>query len=140
MSSPADPVWLLPLILLGFPLAFLSLWSFVCGLLSVLGGYRSLREYRIDRALADAGEKLPTPWYVRVGWVSYRGGILTFRASATGLTVRVLPIFLFHPPLHLPWERLQENVGALLLDSRVRLGVPAATLAAIRDAKARLGG
>lgn len=137
MASTSDPVWLVPLILLGFPFAFLGMWSFVCALLAVVSGYRALREHRIDRAAADEGEKLPTPWFSMIGWVSYRG-ILSFRASPAGLTLRVLRIFPFHPPIRVPWERIQEAGSSMLLDDRVRLRVPPAVFAAIRDAKARL--
>jgi hypothetical protein len=132
---------------LGFPLAFLGIWSFVCAILAAASGYRSLAEHRIDRAAADEGEKLPTPSFAMIGWSSYRGGVLSFRANRGGLTLRVLRIFLFHPPIRVPWERIQEAEGgellgrrfsgSFLLDGRVRLRVPPETFAAIRDAKAR---
>lgn len=149
MESTSDG-WLVASILLGFPIVFLGIWSFVCAILATASGYRSLAEFRIERAAADEGETLPTPWYAMIGWVSYRGGILTFRSSRDGLTLRVLRIFPFHQPIRVPWDRIQEadgggllgrfGSGLMLLDGRVRLRVPEATLTAIREAHARHAG
>jgi hypothetical protein len=136
MASTSDPVWLVPLILLGFPFAFMGIWSFVCALLAVGSGYLSLREHRIDRAAADEGETLPSPWFAMIGWVSYRR-VLSFRAGPSGLTLRIPRIFPFHPPIRVPWERIQEDGNSMLLDGRVRLRVPTAVFAAVHDAKAR---
>ena len=140
MESTSDG-WLVASLLLGFPIAFLGIWSFVCAILAAGSGYRSLAEFRIERAAADEGEELPTPWYAMIGWVSYRGGILTLRSSRGGLTLRVPRIFPFHPPIRVPWDRIQEDGGrSMLLDGRVRLRVPEETLAAIREAQARHAG
>jgi hypothetical protein len=148
--TSAEPGWLLASILLGFPIMFLGIWSFVCAILAVGSGYRSLADFRIEHAAADEGEKLPTPWYAMIGWVSYRGGLLTLRSSRGGLTLRVPRIFPFHQPIRVPWDRIQEadgggllgrlGSGSMLLDGRVRLRVPAETLAAIREAQARHAG
>jgi len=140
MESTPAPGWLIPLILLGFPVAFLAVWSCVCALIAATSGYLSLREHRLDGATVDEGEKLPSPWLARIGWASYRGGILSLQAGPAGLTLRIPRIFPFHPPVRIPWERIQETGGALLLDGCVRLRVPPATLEAIRDAKARHSG
>jgi hypothetical protein len=148
MASTSDlPVWFVPLFLLGFPIAFLGIWSFVCAILAAVSGYRSLAPFRIDRAEADEGEKLPTPWFATIGVSSYRGSILSLRASRGGLTLRIPRIFLFHPPIRVPWERIHEDggdglpgrlaSGSFLLDGRVRLRLPAEAFAAIRDAKTR---
>jgi hypothetical protein len=61
--------------------------------------------------------------------------------------LRVPRVFLFHPPIRVPWERIRETdaggffgrraAGALLLDGRVRLRVPLEVFAAIREAQAR---
>lgn len=148
--ASAGTGWLVASILLGFPIVFLGIWSFVCAILATASGYRSLAAFRIDRATADEGEELPTPWYAMIGWASYRGRILTLRSSRAGLTLLVLRIFPFHPPIRVPWDRIQEadgdgllgrlGSGSMLLDGRVRLRVPAETLAAIREAQARHAG
>jgi hypothetical protein len=148
MASTSDlPAWFVPMFVLGFPLAFLGIWSFVCAILAAVSGYRSLAPFRIDRAEADEGERLPTPQLASIGVSSYRGGILSFRANRGGLTLRIPRIFLFHPPIRVPWERIGDAEGggllgrrlsgSFLLDGRVRLRVPPETFAAIRDAKAR---
>ncbi len=140
MESTSDG-WLVASLLLGFPIAFLGIWSFVCAILAAGSGYRSLAEFRIERAAADEGEELPTPWYAMIGWVSYRGGILTLRSSRGGLTLRVLRVFPFHPPIRVPWDRIREDGGrSILLDGRVRLRVPEETLTAIREAQAHHAG
>jgi hypothetical protein len=150
MASTSDlPIWFVPLFVLGFPLAFLGIWSFVCAIVAAVSGYRSLAQFRIDRAEADEGERLPAPRYAMIGVSSYRGGALSFRASRGGLTLRILRIFLFHPPIRVPWERISEAdggallgkrfSGSFLLDGRVPLRLPAEAFAAIRDAKARYG-
>ncbi len=150
MASTSDQLWLTAAILAGFPFVFAAVWSFVCAILATASGYRSLAAFRIDRAAADEGEMLPAPWYAMIGWVSYRGRILNLRATPGGLTVRILRVFLFHPPIRVPWARIQETdgrgilgrlgAGSILLDDRVRLVVPEGTFAAIRSARARYGG
>lgn len=138
MESTSDG-WLVASILVGFPIAFLAIWSFVCAIIATASGYRSLADFRIERAAADEGEMLPTPWYAMIGWASYRGGVLTLRSSHSGLTLRVLRIFPFHPPIRVPWDRVREDGGSILLDGRVRLRAPEETLTAIREAQARYG-
>lgn len=136
MESTSDG-WLVAAILLGFPVAFLAIWSFVCAIIATVSGYRSLADFRIERAAADEGEMLPTPWYAMIGWASYRGGVLTLRSSHGGLTLRVLRIFPFHPPIRVPWDRIREDGRSMLLDGRVRLRAPEETFAAIREARMR---
>ncbi|NJL28130.1 MAG: hypothetical protein HC897_09635 [Thermoanaerobaculia bacterium] len=151
MEQTSDlPIWFIPILLLGFPIVFIALWSSISWLIAVTSGYRSLASMRIDAAEVGEGEKLPTPRFAMIGWASYRGGILTLRASSKGLTLRVSPLFPFHKPIRVPWERIQEVAGggllfsgakgSILLDGRVRLRVPEATHAAICAAKARYGG
>jgi len=130
--------WLIVWIVLGFPVVFVGIWSFVCAIIAVGSGYRSLVKFRVESATADQGEALPTPWYAMIGWASYRGGVLTLRSSHDGLTLRVLRIFPFHPPIRVPWERIREVAsGSMLLDDRVRLRVPEKTFDAIREARER---
>lgn len=142
------PSWFLPVLLIGFPVVFVGFWSLICALIATLTGYRSLAPLRIEAAQVEEGEKLPTPGFALLGPGRYRGGILSLRASNKGLTLRIARIFPFHPPIRVPWERVQEEaegggfwgkvaLKAFLLDGRVRLRVPEATFAAIREAKAR---
>jgi hypothetical protein len=145
-SSSELPGWFIPLFVLGFPIAFVAIWSLVCAIIAGVSGYRSLAGFRIDKAAADEGEALPPPLFAMIGSASYRGRILKLRASPRGLTLRIARIFLFHPPVRVPWERIREDGdsrmfgSSLTLDDRVRLSVPAETFLAIRDAKARYAG
>jgi hypothetical protein len=147
MSSTSElPVWFVPLFALGFPIAFVTIWCVVCAIVASVSGYRSLARFRIDPSKTDEEELLPSPGYATIGISRYRGRILTLRAGPGGLTLRIPRIFPFHPPVRVPWERIREDANrgilgtSLLLDERVRLGVPAETFAAIRDAKARYAG
>lgn len=148
MAPASDaPVWLVPAILIGFPVVFVGFWSLISALLAVVSGYRSLLGFRLDGTELEAATPLPTPLYAMIGIVSYRGGILSLAASSLGLTLRVSRLFPFHPPIRVPWARIQEAESggflgrlagvALLLDGRVRLRLPETTLTAIRDARAR---
>ncbi|HXU30228.1 MAG TPA: hypothetical protein VN851_06605 [Thermoanaerobaculia bacterium] len=139
-------VWLIAALLLGIPIGFAAIWTSVCALIAAVSGYRSLAKFRIDPTTASEGEKLPTPPVAWIGVSRYRGGILKLHASPGGLALRILRIFLFHPPIRVPWERIREdaepgNSGpAVWLDDRVRLHVSPETFTAIRDAKTRYAG
>lgn len=143
MSSSELPVWFVPLLVLGLPIAFVAIWSLVCALIAAMSGYRSLAPFRIDRTAAIEGEMLPTPPIAFIGVSRYRGGILKLYASPGGLALQISRIFVFHPPVRLPWGLIREDAvpgffgPALRLDDRVRLSVSPEIFAAIRDAKAR---
>jgi len=145
-STVGFPHVLAAVLVLGLPIAFVTIWSLVCALIAKVSGYRSLAKFRIDPAAATEGESLPTSQVAWIGASRYRGGILKLHASASGLALRIPRIFLFHPPVRVPWDRTREDAEpgffgpSMLLDDRVRLRVPAETLAAIRDARARYGG
>ncbi len=145
-STSGMTAWLVVVLALGFLIAFVAIWSFVCAIVAAASGYRSLAKFRIDPTAVNEGEMLPSPSHATIGISRYRGKILTLRASPAGLTLRIPRIFPFHPPIRVPWERIREDANpsiagpSLLLDESVRLGVPAETFAAIRDAKTRYGG
>jgi len=146
MASTSGPATLLVAVLgIGIPVSFVGIWSLVCAIAARASGYRSLAEFRIDPSAAEEGEALPSPDRGMIGPSRYRG-ILELRSSPGGLTLRIPRIFLFHPPVRVPWERIREGGNhrifgrSLLFDERVRLGVPEATLAAILDAKTRYAG
>lgn len=135
------PLWAIPIFMLGFPVAFLGIWGLVTGILSTVNGYRSLSPFRISAADAKMGEPLRRLMLAKVGPISYRGGVLSVRSAGNGLTLRVSPLFPFHPPIRVPSERVRLNDGtgrtanSVLLDDRVRLVVPPDVLAAIVAAK-----
>lgn len=145
--TPAPP-WLIPLVILGFPVVFAGIWSLVCFIMAVVSGYRSLARFRVDLREAEVGEALPTPLWAMLGLASYRGGILRLRASRAGFTLHVSRLFPFHGTLRVPWEHVEFEpelarmfrgvAGTVVLDGRVRLRLPTETFAAVRDAHGRL--
>lgn len=145
MASPTELTLVLVVALgIGIPVGFVTIWSLVCALIARVSGYRSLAEFRLDPAAAEEGEALPSPDLATIGPARYRGRILKLRAGPGGLTLRVPRIFVFHPPVRLPWERIREDPTghriqghAMLLDERVRLGLPEETFDAIRQARTR---
>ncbi len=140
------PAWFAVALPAGILIGFVTIWSLVCALIAGVSGYRTLAAFRIDSTSASEGDELPAPPIAWIGPSRYRGGILKLSASPGGLAVRIPRIFLFHPPVRVPWERIRVEAEplrsgpALLLDDRVRLRVPPDTLAAVRDAKARYAG
>ena len=145
MASPTELSLVLVVALgIGIPVGFVTIWSFVCAIIARGSGYRSLAQFRIDSAAAEVGEALPSPYFATMGPSRYRGRILRLRAGPGGLTLRIPRIFVFHPPIRMPWERIREDPAghrilghALLLGERVRLGLPKETFEAIRKARAR---
>lgn len=151
--SPAPnepPVWLLPFILLAFPLVFGAIWSFVCFVSATLSGYRALAsEFEIEQQLYDGMEALDTPFYVMLGMSSYRGGTMSLRADRIGLALRVWKLFPFHPPVRIPWERVGRSEvgpgtlmtrflgGSVVLDGRTTLRASEATIGSIEAARSR---
>ena len=145
MENTADfPIWLVPVIVLGFPLVFAGFWSAICALLARVSGYRSLNRFAIDAAEAKQGELIAKPVFARIGFVSYRGGILSLRSSRNGLILHVMPLFPFHQPVLVPWQLVHEGesggtgrfaLGTFMLDNRVRLRVPSGAFTALQAAK-----
>lgn len=145
MASKAEiSTYLVVALAVGFPVVFVAIWSSVCAIIARASGYRSLAKFRVDPPSAAEGEALPTPDFAMIGPARYRGRILKLNAGPRGLSIRIPRIFVFHPPVRVPWERVREDPAyhrilgrALLLDERVRLGLPEETYEAIRAARAR---
>jgi hypothetical protein len=147
-QAPSDPpAWLVPLILVAFPVVFVGIWSLVSLLLSAASGFRRLSAYRVDPAAADTGDELPLALWAMIGFTSYRGGIVELRAGRAGLTVAVSRLFPFHGAVCVPWQRVElpgEPTrsfrglgGTVMLDAQVRLRLPTETWQAVRGARAR---
>ncbi len=141
-ASPSQTV-LVVAICIAFPIVFGAFWSLICGLLAVVSGYRPLLDFRIERSELDRDVLLPTPWFAMIGGASYRGGVLSLGASEAGLTLRVMRLFPFHPPIRVPWSKVQPTTAgailgrfgaeAFLLDGRVKLRVPKNVADAIKE-------
>ena len=100
-----------PFTVSAYILIFIALWSCVCKLISVFGGWQALsRDYRANSAFD--GQKL---WLKSVGirsWTNY-SNCITLGVNKYGLYVSVLPIFrIGHPPLFFPWTDISTQEGS----------------------------
>ena len=91
-----------------FLVFFIAIWTFVCFILSRVGGWEKLAQvYRYD------GEFSGKRWRFRScrmnGFVNYNN-CLTFGASPEGLYINIFPMFRFrHPPLLIAWSEIKEE-------------------------------
>lgn len=112
---------LIPFIIIGFCIVFVGIWSFVCVLISLTGGWwRLAKYYRIDH---EPVGKWRNGFFAMLGIASYRG-TLNLKICAEGLYLKVNPLFkIAHPPLLIPWHDLRINSNGAMLTS-VELGNP----------------
>lgn len=107
MNDPAPlPLWALLLIVIGFPVFFISLWCFICKLLSFIGGWHRLT------VMYPAGHEKPLIEHRmqagKVGLARYKG-CLNVGLLPEGLHLSVMWLFrLGHPPLLIPWSELRN--------------------------------
>lgn len=110
--QPDPPAWLVPVIVVGFFVAFAVIWSGVCALLALTSGWRAMAaRYPLPEGLR--GQGLASGWSIRVGLARYNG-VLHFEATPQGLVARVMRLFPFHAPLLLPWSALELRRGGAL--------------------------
>jgi len=103
--QPEPPWYLLPAILVGFPVVFITIWSFVCAIIAATAGWGAMAA-RYPAHPGFRGAELPSGHANRIGIASYRG-VLSFEAAPEGLVVRVMRLFPFHPTLLVPWRALR---------------------------------
>ena len=115
-------LWMIPLILIAFVVFFVVLWSFVCLVLSVIGGWSRLtKHYRATLAPEGKDHRFV---FGMVGMASYRG-TLNVRTAPQGLYLTVMPIFqIGHPPLFIPWSHIHAKGSTWLGLSRFDIGQP----------------
>jgi len=105
-----DPGLLFALIVIGFPIAFMGLWSLILLILSSLGGWRELALWYKSAGLPpEAERKSGISLAMGRGWlkVSYRSGVqLGVTPEGIGLKP-ILVLGLFHPPLFLPFREME---------------------------------
>lgn len=113
--QPSPPWFLLPAILVGFPVFFVGMWTFVCALIAATAGWGAMAaRYRAPPGFQGAG--LPSGWANRVGVARYRG-VMSFEAAPEGLVVRVSRFFPFHPALLVPWRAISLTRGGGLFSA-----------------------
>lgn len=115
-SAPPSP-YLIPLILLLFPICFAAMWTFVCFLVS-LGGWRALAaRYKTDAPFAGNILRMRSAVF---GWMTNYNGVLQPGANAQGLYLSVLFFFrVAHPPLFIPWEDIGVRQRKRLFSSGI---------------------
>lgn len=131
MSPPPEepgPL-LLVFILVAFPIVFVGFWSFVCVLLSLLGGWWGLGgRFRTELPQPSRTE---SGFYGALGFVNYKH-TLEVGFPEDGLDLRVMSLFRpGHPPLRIPWAQVQFEGPARSLWGRyvkLRLGEGGPTL------------
>lgn len=95
------------IIIIAFPIAFISLWLFVTFILSKIGWSRLLPHYEYGNKPFD-GEHLGTAGG-RVNGVNYNG-VLELRADYKGLHIQPIKIFkAFHTPVLIPWNDIKKG-------------------------------
>jgi hypothetical protein len=129
--QPENPtsLLLLLLIVIVFPVFFVSIWCSVVWLLSHLGGWARLASFY--RAFKPFTGQMWTWRGGRLGFVNYRG-VLTVGADPAGLYLAVMSLFrVGHAPLWIPWSEIEavERDGILGLYMGFRFAqVPETTL------------
>jgi hypothetical protein len=111
MQPSEPPAYLWVIILVGFPIAFVGMWTFVCLIISSVSGWSGMaKHYPCPEGLQ--GTSLSSGFANMVGVASYRG-VLSFEATPQGLIARVSRLFPLHPALLIPWGavRLQRSGG-----------------------------
>jgi hypothetical protein len=98
------------MIVLLFPIAFITMWSFVLWLLSRLSGWSRLAQtYGTPEPRTPAGNKAWRWQSGSVGLVGYRG-CLHIGVSPSGVALAVAwPFRLCHQDLFIPWNALHDR-------------------------------
>ena len=129
---PADPSpWFFAGILIGFPIAFVAIWRFVCWLLSTIGGWGRLAQ-RFATQQPPSGQCFSSQIGM-VGVASYKY-VLKICTSPAGLYLDVFPLFrIGHRPLLIPWSEIHNVTSCLsiFVDS-VSLEVGSPKIAVLR--------
>ena len=138
---PGQIVFLVSTILLGATIFFFVLWSGICRLLATAGGYRQLLAFRSPEAAS--GPLLAAPDVVHFGGVRYRGKAVRLTARPEGLGIHMMRMFVSHPDLCVPWDRVEVGGAgprgvAVVLDGHVQMHVPREVADAIVQARTRL--
>ena len=121
MSSNEPPLWMAPIVAIGFPLVFALWWSTVVWIISRVSGWSALAAaYGTDRPLPDDHVSFASG---RMRWGARYNNSLHLAATAEGLFIDVFTLFRpGHRRLFIPWEELRAT------DERVMFVMPALRL------------
>ena len=119
-SSPA-PLWLIPVLLIGIPLYVISLMTFICFILSRMGGWGRIAA-AFPRRHAPIGRKYSMCSAV-VGFVKYNN-CMTITSSAEGLDIEPWKILIAHKPFFIPWTEIHNpEPNTMFTIKRIRFDV-----------------
>jgi hypothetical protein len=105
--STQQTLLLIVAILIGFPLVFVAMWSFVCWLIALIGGWQRLAH--VYPAHGTPVGKRYGGLYGRMGHSSYKG-VLNVVVAPEGLHLSTMIFFRpGHPPLLIPWSALRDG-------------------------------
>lgn len=110
--QPEPPPYLLPAILVAFPIFFVGMWTLISAIIAAVSGWGAMAT-RYPLPPTQRGQSLPSGWAIRVGIANYRG-TMSFEALPEGLVIRVMRLFPFHPPLLVPWRAIRLQRGGSL--------------------------
>lgn len=124
-------IWLLPLL---FPLFFVGMWLFVARIMSWLGWSKFARDFQWEGPIPEGATHFSFATMVIGGWpsaASYRNAIHVW-LDERGIFLRPLLLFrMFHPPLHIGWDAVEEVQPRKLLRQiyqiRLARGLPMLT-------------
>ena len=130
------------LILIGAPIVFVAHWSFVCWVISKVGGWAKLaRRFPADfipNGGVLKGESLQLNRFCNYNMV------VRMTVHERGLHLAMFPLFVFHKPILIPWNQILHPTPTKLLwieQVRFQVGDPAiATIRVSRKAFARFPG
>jgi hypothetical protein len=105
-----DDRWLIPLIVLAFPIFFGAMWIGVVSLLGAMSGWRGMAA--AFPAVQDPTAQRFSFGSASIGWrgfpVSYKS-ILTVDVGDYGIGLSVMRMFGFnHPPMSIPWQAVES--------------------------------
>ena len=128
-DTQSFPLWLIPI---AFPVFFVALWTFICAILSAVGGWSELgRHYRDPDGMARAPlAKFRTASAgLTRGWTPFPVGYnncLIVEVAETGIHLRTWMPFRFrHPPLFIPWTHVERAYPGQILFFRTLVLHPA---------------
>lgn len=110
MSETNDPLAILPIILVAFPLAFGLMWFMILNILSRVAGWHRLAQTYPDQKIPEKYSEFMGSG--RMGFSNYNG-VLKLHADTRGLHLAmILPFRPGHAPVCVPWHAIQVGADA----------------------------
>ena len=106
MALGSGILWVVVLLIIaGWPLFFLALWSGIVMLMSLMGGWHRLAKSYAVAEIPAGGQS----WMSGMIGIARYNRTLTVATDANGLYLNVRRIFrIGHPPLFIPWKDIRN--------------------------------